>query len=447
MAAKTNSVFSHPLKPSEFHMAMELCMDTRKSLMVWGAPGIGKSMLTQQFADIHFPVRSQNMDLLEQLKFEAADKDMPTVTSQTVTDFEAKLLDQECNLVDFRLSQVDPTDLRGIPVPVTFYRDVNTGEFVADHVVTAAHNVEKVTETFWAPPAALNLPADWKGIIFMDEVNGAMPIVQAACYQLFLDRKLGELVLPTDAMVMAAGNRENDGGVTFQLATPLKDRMIHVELVHDLKEWTENYAMNARVHPDVISYLQIRTADFNTLSPKNPNICGGSSPRSWVTGSETLYAFEKRYGAGTTKQNRVLNAMIDGIVGDDIAVRFKAHREMTCKLPPVMDILTGKFTDVNKIEGIDISKNYAICSNLVYAMLDFTKEKTRNELEVDVYSGYADKFLRFLDGNYGTRNTELAMMAIKSIFNAKIFFNPHQVPFYREFAQKHHELIVAARVI
>lgn len=445
--SKQATVFSHPLKPSEFHMAMELCMDTRKSLMVWGAPGIGKSMLTQQFADLYFPVANRNVDLLEQLRFEAADKDIPTVTAQTVADFEAKLLDQECNLVDFRLSQVDPTDLRGIPVPVTYYRDIDSGEFVADTLVVAGMNVEKVTETFWAPPGALNLPEDWKGIIFMDEVNGAMPIVQAACYQLFLDRKLGELTLPKDAMVMAAGNRENDGGVTFQLATPLKDRMIHVELTHDLKEWTENYAMNARVHPDILSYLQIRTADFNTLSPKNPNICGGSSPRSWVTASDTIYAFERRYGAGTTAQNRVLNAMMDGIVGDDIAVRVKTHREMTCKLPPVMDILTGKFKDVNKIDKMDISKNYAICSNLVYAMLDLTKEKTRNELDVEKYSGYAEHFLRFLDFNYGTRNTELAMMAIKSIFNAKIFFNPHQVPFYREFAQKHHELIIAARVI
>lgn len=336
--------------------------------------------------------------------------------------------------------------MRGIPVPVTYYIDNVTGKFVPDHLVTADMNVSKKAETVWAPAAALNLPADWKGVIFMDEVNGAMPIVQAACYQLFLDRKLGELELPAGAMVMAAGNRENDGGVTFNLATPLKDRMIHVELVADLQEWT-NWAMDAGVHPMVVSYLQSNTTDFNTLSPNNPNICGGSSPRSWVTISELVYEFENMFGEQASEgEERILTAMMDGTVGDDIAGRVKTHRKMVHKLPKTMDILTGKVKDLSEVKDMDISKHYAVVFNLVYGILDAKKEMDNKHISMEEYNSMQDNFLRFIDGEYEKRNTELAIMAIKSLASKKLFFNPRQVPFYQEFGKKYNKLVVAARV-
>ncbi len=444
MAKNTaTSGFTHPLKPSELKLVMEICLRTRKSLMVWGAPGIGKSQQTQAFADAKFPLREENVELLAQMQLEADNAELPVSQAQ-VDKFEATLLDQKENLIDFRLSQVEPTDMRGIPVPVTYYVDNETGEHVPDHLVTSDMNVSKKAETVWAPTAALNLPADWKGIIFMDEVNGAMPIVQAACYQLFLDRKLGELELPEGAMVMAAGNRENDGGVTFNLATPLKDRMIHVELIADLKEWT-NWAMDAGVHPMVVSYLQTNQADFNTLSPQNPNICGGSSPRSWVSVSETVYEFEDMFGEQADKaKERVLTAMMDGTIGDDIAARVKTHRQMVHKLPTVEEILTGKVTDFSKVADMDISKHYAVVFNLVYGILEAKKNVDNNHLSKDDYASYQDKFLRFLDKNYEKYNTELAIMAIKSLAQKKLFFSPVTVPFYQEFGKKYNALVVAA---
>ena len=68
-------------------------------------------------------------------------------------------------LIDIRAILLDPVDLRGLPT------------------------VEQ-SKAAWAIPAFL--PEDGCGILFLDELNAAPPLVQAACYQLVLDRGLGE---------------------------------------------------------------------------------------------------------------------------------------------------------------------------------------------------------------------------------------------------------------
>ena len=204
----TQKIFNNTLKPRQLKLAMRMAYRCRKSLMIWGAPGIGKSQLVQQFADETFPLNKKHGARVAAMQALAdATADFNTIVGDTNTgpiygkmvtaeDVQATkdgLLNQAFNLVDFRLSQVEPTDLRGIPVPVSCYINLDTNEFVPDHLVTADMNVVKKTTTVWASPEVLTLPADWKGVIFMDEANGAMPIVQAAAYQLFLDRRIGEL--------------------------------------------------------------------------------------------------------------------------------------------------------------------------------------------------------------------------------------------------------------
>jgi len=79
----------------------------------------------------------------------------------------AKVLDYD--FLDVRAVQLDPVDLRGLP-----------------------RIAEDQTE--WVPPKFL--PTSGKGILFLDELTSAPQMTQAGCYQLVLDRKLGEYVLP-----------------------------------------------------------------------------------------------------------------------------------------------------------------------------------------------------------------------------------------------------------
>src|SRR5947208_2825514 len=87
------------------------------------------------------------------------------------------------DLIDLRVTLLDPVDLRGLP------------RLTDDAAV-------------WVPPAFL--PRGGSGVLFLDELAQAPPLVQAACLQLTLDRRLGEYALPGGWAVVAAGNRAGD---------------------------------------------------------------------------------------------------------------------------------------------------------------------------------------------------------------------------------------------
>jgi MoxR-like ATPase len=83
-----------------------------------------------------------------------------------------------------RLSQLDSVDLRGIPSI-------------------------KDSRTVWMPP--IFLPTEGVGILFLDELNSAPPSVQAAIYQLMLDRKIGEYSMPEGWRIVCAGKEYRIG--------------------------------------------------------------------------------------------------------------------------------------------------------------------------------------------------------------------------------------------
>jgi MoxR-like ATPase len=91
--------------------------------------------------------------------------------------------DLDWQFLDIRAVQLDPVDLRGLP------------RISAD-------------QAEWVPPNFL--PTSGKGILFLDELTAAPQMTQAGCYQLVLDRKLGEYHLPAGWVVVAAGNPASD---------------------------------------------------------------------------------------------------------------------------------------------------------------------------------------------------------------------------------------------
>ena len=147
----------YTLRPSELAATLALLVEARQPVVVWGPPGSAKSMIAQQVA---------------------------AGAGRAYVDVRALLL--------------DPVDLRGIP-----WRDGSD-------------------RTRWAPPAFLP-PTDDPGrwLINLEELPSAVPMVQAALYQLVLDRKVGEYELPDGASLIACGNREVDRGVTHRMPTPL----------------------------------------------------------------------------------------------------------------------------------------------------------------------------------------------------------------------------------
>ena len=80
----------------------------------------------------------------------------------------------------------------------------------------------KDDRTEWITPNFL--PSKGEGILFLDELTSAPPMTQAACYQLVLDRALGDYRLPDGWSVLAAGNPASERGVSYSMPRPLLNR-------------------------------------------------------------------------------------------------------------------------------------------------------------------------------------------------------------------------------
>lgn len=223
-------------------------------------------------------------------------------------------------VVDLRMLLLDPVDLRGLPVP----------------------HGGKVR---WSPPEFL--PDSGRGILFLDELNAAPPLVQASVYQLVLDRKVGEYSLPDGWYVVAAGNREADQSIAHAMPSALLSRFEHLELIPDLDSW-RTWAYGAGVDPSVIGFLDFRPAllyDYREESKAFP------CPRTWEMVSRVL-ALDVR--------DEELSRALEGCVGVAAATEFDLYRKSLRQLPKLERIVHGE-----DLFPSDPSTGYAVVTGLV----------------------------------------------------------------------------------
>lgn len=256
-------------------------------VMLWGAPGVGKSQMVAQVAARHgVPV------------------------------------------IDVRLSQMEPTDLRGIPF--------RTGDVVE-----------------WAVPAMLpdaqrHGPA---GILFLDEITSAAPTVSASAYQLILDRALGAYRVPPGWAIFAAGNRHGDRGVTYSMPAPLANRFSHFEVETHLDDWVA-WAYANGIDQRLIAFLRFRPELLFDFDPA-VNPVAFPTPRSWEFAHRALAKFDG-------DANLLLGAL-QACVGAAAGVELKAFIDNLDNLPDIDAIVDGKPCQV----PTEIDLQYAVASALV----------------------------------------------------------------------------------
>jgi MoxR-like ATPase len=186
----------------------------------------------------------------------------------------------------------------------------------------------------WAPP--IELPDEELAeqyplvVLFLDELNSAAPSVQAAAYQLILNRRIGKYALPKNVVMVAAGNRESDKGVTYRMPTPLANRFIHQEMKVDFASYQE-WAVNNNIHKDVVGYLSFAKQDLYDFDAKSASRAF-ATPRSWTFVSELL---EDEDSDDDTLMN-----LVAGTIGEGLAVKFMAHRKIAGRMPKPEDILS-----------------------------------------------------------------------------------------------------------
>jgi hypothetical protein len=204
------------------------------------------------------------------------------------------------SLVDVRATLLDPVDLRGLP------------RLDGDAAV-------------WCSPAFL--PRGGTGVVFLDELAQAPPLVQAACLQLTLDRRLGEYELPAGWSVVAASNRSEDRAGTHRLISPLLNRFVHLDLDVSAEDW-QAWAVVNQVAAEVRAFLQYRPGQLFQFDPAtNPRAF--PTPRSWQFVSDVL---------PRTGENLV-HGVVAGCVGDGPAAEFVGFLKLYRELPDLDAVL------------------------------------------------------------------------------------------------------------
>jgi hypothetical protein len=277
--------------PDFIDMIDHVAVRNTQPLMCWGKPGVGKSM----------GVRAALVRLLTSIGLTF---DGPGYRS-------GKTEETTCDrLVDIRLSQYDSVDLRGIPVP-------HAG-------MTVWH--APITIPFKGNP---NFSEDDVPIImFLDEINAAAPSVAAVAYQLINDRAVGEHRLMDNVRVVAAGNREQDRGVTNRMPTPLANRFTHVEVDVDVNAWCW-WAQEEGLPAEGIAFMQFRKNLLSTFDPKKPDKAF-ATPRSWE--KALLYYADK------AMPEHIKQASMSGAVGQGPSAEFWGFIDVWKKIPNMADI-------------------------------------------------------------------------------------------------------------
>lgn len=257
------------MRPSQIATALSYLIDANQPVMLHGSPGVGKSDIVRQIA------RQRGIEL-----------------------------------IDLRLSQLDPVDLRGVP-------SVDTKKHI----------------TLWNTPSFL--PTDGKGILFLDEINSAAQATQAAAYQLVLDRKLGDYVMPPGWVIIAAGNRSTDRAIVNQMSTALKNRFTHLNYEVNNDDWCD-WALRNNIAVEVLGFIRFRPMLLNEFEQRNESkeekervrrlkdAQAFATPRSWEFLSKVVQQ---------KPSSDVEYELYTGIVGEGAAAEFMGYLKYYRDLP------------------------------------------------------------------------------------------------------------------
>lgn len=253
-----------------------------------------------------------------------------------------------CELRDVRASQLESVDLRGLP----FIKNDTTNWSVPNFLPPMFVINEKTGKL------EENLTF---GILFLDELNQANQSTQAAAYQLILDRRLGDYILPVNWVVMAAGNRAVDRAIANKMGSALKNRFVHVELEVDNDEWLK-WASKSSIHPAIIGYIRFRPTGLNDLGqPGNEGkkrmeaaLEGNAfaTPRSWFFASEIIKA---------QPNPDIEYELLKGTVGEANVADFTAFLRVYRNLPDLDDVI--KNPDKHEVPK-DPATRYALATGL-----------------------------------------------------------------------------------
>lgn len=219
---------------------------TRSPYFIWGHPAIGKTDTVEWVTE-----RIANTQ-----EFEVKDK-MVKLSFNTNLDH---INDEDkFSFIDLSLPLYDVAELKGIPFA----------------------NAERTAAVFLQLGL---LPVSGHGIILVDDLNTAPPLVQSNMYSFILKGRMGSYSFPQGWYVCAAGNLSEDHAHTFSMPTPLLSRFNHLELLPATAgEWAKEWAIPNGISHYIINFLlafekEMYNVDFNA----DEDVKAFPSHRTWA---------------------------------------------------------------------------------------------------------------------------------------------------------------------
>lgn len=273
------------------HIKLKYEADT--PVMLWGAPGIGKSVTILETAKSI--AKAKGLEFIEWNALSTAERN----ALANSVDNTGKFIYGDC-----RLSQYDPSDW-------------------------ALPWVDKGNEDAgmkWLPSQLLKAFSVFgtKGLLFLDELPQATPSVQNAAYQIILDRQYKDVCFKGIRMV-AAGNRSSDGGNQYAFAPALANRITHMELITPGAEDWVKWARDNDVHPMICAFLKSRPDCLYEETGKTENRrYAWASPRSWEMVSKQFNVLPPLDAANRENWTYEAFEIVHSTVGKGAALEFQA---------------------------------------------------------------------------------------------------------------------------
>lgn len=265
--------------PDEAKELIKKLQTLKMSIMLWGATGVGKS--------------------------------------ETVRQLAAEL---NAELRDIRLCQKMPTDIGGLPA--------------LDH---------ETKQTIFYPPAFLAPSIDEKPVVlFFDEISLASDDTKGAVLGVLEERCQGEIKIPDDWIIIAAGNRPEDMANARGLGAAANRRLLHIVIEPQL-EATLAHFIKIGVIPEVLAFLNVfpqhLSGEESARTQKHELY---PRPASWKKVSDVYQVLRKA-------DKNLRQIAVAGIIGDGTAAEFMMLAEEIAQLKSVDELLEIQRKSPDKI--------------------------------------------------------------------------------------------------
>ena len=379
-------------------------------LMIWGAPGIGKTQIVEELVKAKEAGRLVDV---QTSKMAPDDWALPYIYTKAAGE-----------AFEVGLSQSEDPDAPAAPKALDIPKS-----WLPVYIPTGDPETDKKLDESLG-----------KGVLFLDELSRANEAVQNTCLKLVNQRIIGDAKIGSQWVIISASNRTVDDPDTLpQWSAALGNRFKQINYVPKYEEWKE-WAVG-KVDERLLDFLEFNQHFFFTLDDEKTADSPYASPRSWKAASDTIKELEadaKEEGYRVTPT--LIEEEVAANVGEDVALevgKFFRVMETFSK-----EDIRGVFTKPEKAplpkkagSGFDLSEGSAFLSLVV-------SSSKGQEITPEEMANFA-RYLERLDNGSLATNAFKMMFAVHPYMNkelGEVEGHDKYLEAYKIFADKYGEL-------